>query len=290
MNDDIAVIRRGNKAYPAALREITDPPDQLYVRGNDQILNHPHLLAVVGSRKANTYGQQCIALLLPSLVHNGVVLVSGLAFGIDSMAHRVSVAASSPTIAVLGGGVDDSVLYPPSHKALAQNILKYDGAIISEYPPGTPARAHRFPERNRIIAGLCQAVLVVQANTRSGSLITARLGLESNRDVLAVPGPINDPYSLGTNDLIQAGAAPAIRPQDIFDALDIEPSAGPAEQKHLRADHNLVLQHLTVHPRHVDEITAAVKLTAASVAALLTELELLDQVQHVGGMKYVKKT
>ena len=207
--------------YPSLLREISSPPKQLYIRGNVKILNNPHLLAVVGARKANHYGQQCIDKLLATPVNQGVAIVSGLAYGIDSMAHRLAVKLNRPTIAILGSGIDDATIYPKRHVSLAHEILANDGAIVSEYSPRTPALAHHFPARNRIIAGLCKTTMVIQAAKRSGSLITARLALESDRDVCAIPGAITDRLSDGPNQLIQQGATPILEPQDILDMLNL---------------------------------------------------------------------
>jgi DNA processing protein len=277
--------------YPSLLREIADPPGQLYVRGNIDILSHAKLLAVVGSRKANTYGQQCVSSLLPLVVRTGVLLVSGLAFGIDSLAHRACLSEGKPTMAVLGGGIDNPTIYPSAHLRLAHEILHHGGAIVAQYPPGTPAQKHHFPERNRIIAGLCQATLIVQAAARSGSLITARLALESNREVLAVPGPITDPLSHGTNDLIRQGAHPATRPQDILDVFDLDTEyQGDKPADNLTEKQQLIFQHVAAIPLHIDEITGRAHLPAEQVSATLMELELLNYVQHSGGMRYVRRS
>lgn len=214
---NVQVIGHDHAAYPPLLHHIHTPPRRLYVRGDVSLLSYPALIAVVGSRKANTYGYACCRQLLPPLIAANIILVSGLAYGIDAEVHRLSVVAHKPTIAVVGSGVDDASLYPQSHRSLAADILRYGGAIISEYPEGTPPLSTHFPARNRIIAGMTRATIVIQAATKSGSLITARLAVESNRDVYAVPGPINDPLSAGTNALILAGATPLITAQTFLD-------------------------------------------------------------------------
>lgn len=287
---EIVTITRSDAAYPPLLNEINDPPDTLYVRGNVDTLSAPHLLASVGSRKANAYGKQAIELLLPPAVRAGVIIVSGMAYGVDALSHKVAVGNNMPTIAVLGGGIDDATIYPRSHKRLAQEILATGGAIVSEWPAKTPARPGHFLQRNRIIAGLAKATLVAQAATKSGSLVTAKLALDYNREVLAVPGPIDEPVAQGTNWLIHEGATPAISPDDIFAALNL--TAPDASQQALAAlgeDQSLVFTHLSKQPSHVDDITGLVKLPPERVASLLLELELSGHAQHVGGMKYIRK-
>jgi DNA processing protein len=233
--DKIHTISTSSVLFPPLLREIHNPPKQLYIRGNIEVLKHPHTLAVVGSRQANVYGEQCIQKLLPPIIDAGVVIVSGLAYGIDSLSHQACTNKRLPTIAVLGSGINDSSIYPSSHLNLAHSIIKNDGAIISEYPPGTATSKSNFPARNRIVSGLCKATLLIQAAKRSGSLITARLALEQNRDVCVVPGPINDPLSAGTNNLLQQGATPILDSTDIFNILNIKQTKHdtPKNQKQL---------------------------------------------------------
>ena len=222
MSYPIAVLSPKDTIFPSMLREIQSVPQQLYIRGNVQALAQSPLLAVVGSRKANQYGKDCIDMLLPPVVKAGISLVSGLAYGIDSFAHQVCVDAGIPTIAVLGSAIDDDSIYPRAHVKLAHDILETGGVLISEYPTGSAIQQHNFPARNRIIAGLATATLLIQASDRSGSLITARLALESGRDVLATPGPITDPLSYGTNKLIQEGATPVTTSEDILYVLNTE--------------------------------------------------------------------
>lgn len=288
--EEIAIITLGDAAYPPLLKQISDPPEALYIRGDAQLLSTSHMLASVGSRKASAYGKQAIDLLLPPVVRAGVIVVSGMAYGIDALSHKVAIEHSRPTVAVLGGGIDDSTIYPHSHKKLAHDILKQGGAIVSEWPEKTPARPAHFLQRNRIIAGLTQATLVVQAATKSGSLVTAKLALDYNREVLAVPGPINELIAQGTNWLIHEGATPAISPQDIFNALNMEAEETTAQAaEHLGEEHTLIFTRLSRKPSHVDDITGIVKLPPERVASLLLELELSGHAQHVGGMKYIRR-
>lgn len=283
-------ITQDSELYPPLLREIPDPPVELFIRGNVKALQSQHMLAVVGSRKASFYGKQCVNELLPPIIQAGVTIVSGLAYGIDSLAHHATLEHSGTTIAVLGSGIDDASLYPRSHISLAHNIIKTGGAIVSEYPEGTPAMQFHFPERNRIIAGLCQATLLIQAAQRSGSLITGRLALEDNRDVCAVPGAITDPLSEGTNQLLRQGATPITSANDLLDVLGIskvlpQESTMPA----LTDQQKPVWVALSEAPQQLDYIIEKTKLPSAEVAAIITQLELIDAIQHIGGQRYVRK-
>jgi DNA processing protein len=274
--------------FPPQLLEIHQPPTQLYVRGNLELLKHPLLFAVVGSRKANAYGKASLTQTLLPAIKRGVITVSGLAFGIDALVHRLSVSVGQPTIAVLGSGTDDQSIYPRNHLKLAHEILKNNGLLLSEHPNGTKARPFHFPERNRIVAGLCSATLIVQAAKKSGSLITARLAMESNRDVAVIPGPINDPLSYGPNHLLRDGAIPILEPADIYQLLHLtDETTTPLIAPDLSPIQQQVLATLDSQPRHIDEITAAANLTSNQVSIALVELELLELVNHVGNLKYV---
>lgn len=289
MPDEISMITAFDKTYPPLLTQIHKPPAQLYYRGDISLLNHPNLLAVVGSRKINMYSRQAMQKLLPPCIRSGVVIVSGMAYGVDSVAHRLCIETGAPTIAVLGCGVDDASLYPRGNKTLAQEILKTGGLIISEYKPGTPAYIGQFPARNRIIAGLCRATLIVQAAKRSGSLITARLTLESNREVLAIPGPITDPSCEGTNILIRDGAQPILESTDILSLFEIE--EGKQEDMHyeqLREDLQIIIAVLSFSPLYIDDIALASNVSVAEASAALLELEMIGAVSNMGGMKYAR--
>ncbi|MEK7499899.1 MAG: DNA-processing protein DprA [Patescibacteria group bacterium] len=289
MPDDIKITTLDDDAYPQLLTQITKPPEQLYYRGDISLLNRPHVLAVVGSRKASMYGRQAAQKLLPPCVRSGVIIVSGMAYGIDSIAHRICIEQGAPTIAVLGSGVDDASLYPRGNKTLAQEILKAGGLIISEYKPGTTPFLGHFPARNRIIAGLCKATLIMQAAKRSGSLITARLALESNREVLSVPGPITDASCEGTNMLIRDGAQPILESTDILSLFEIEEGKSEDLQREpLREDLQIIVSVLSSSPIYIDDIALAANSSVADVSAALLELEMIGVVTHMGGMKYVK--
>ncbi|MEX0649418.1 MAG: DNA-processing protein DprA [Candidatus Andersenbacteria bacterium] len=214
---DIHILNIKDRAYPKLLREIHNPPQQLYIRGNIALLSHSRLLAVVGSRQATAYGAQALHTLLSPAIEKDIPIVSGLALGIDSLAHELCVKMKRPTIAVLGTGIDDAGVYPRQNLTLAHAILKFGGVLVSEYPIGTKVFKGNFPARNRIIVGLCAATLVIEAAEKSGSLISARLAMESNREVLAVPGPITELTSVGTNQLIHDGATPALHANDLLE-------------------------------------------------------------------------
>lgn len=284
----IKSLPRGEKIYPARLARITDPPAQLFVRGN---LDHtgPHL-AVVGTRTMTPYGRFATEALVMPLARAGVVIVSGLAFGVDATAHTTCLKAEGKTIAVLAGGVDDASIGPKTNLPLAHAILEKDGALVSEYAPGSPPRPETFPQRNRIIAGLSDAVLVIEAPEESGALITARLALEYDRDVLVVPGPITSPMSAGTNALLRLGATAITSPEDVLEALNLErvsilplapQPSHPVEQKILIA---------LDQPHHLDELVRALQLDTATVTARLSVMELNGLVKNLGGNRFIKVT
>lgn len=205
---------------PYRLKEIPDPPNSLYVRGAEIEEERP-TLAVVGSRKMSEYGRRACEKLVAGLADYDIQIVSGLAYGIDSVALRSALKAGIRTIAVPGSGINDRVLYPRAHLSLAHEILTTSGTLISEFEPSQRADKWTFPQRNRIMAGLSDATLLVEAAERSGSLITARLSLEYNREVLVVPGEIFSKTSRGTNDLLRDGATPILESSDIAHALDL---------------------------------------------------------------------
>jgi len=213
--EDLAVYEIIDEEYPELLKQIPDPPRFIFVKGNREVLSEKNLkIAVVGSRKCTNYGRFVIDAIIPNLVENNVSIVSGLAFGIDGLAHRKALESNGKAIAVLGCGVD--YIYPKSNVDLYNQVLK-SGCIISEYLPWTKPMNYFFPRRNRIISGLSEAVLIIEAASKSGSLITARCALEQNRDVFAIPGPINAYLSQGTNHLIQNGAKLILKTEDILE-------------------------------------------------------------------------
>lgn len=206
---------------PARLMEIPEPPEKLYLEGNMPPADAT-CLCVVGTRKYSDYGKKCCEKLIAGLAGKNVAVISGLAIGIDSIAHRAALDAGLFTLALPGSGLDESVLYPRMNIDLAEKILAAGGGLLSEFEPGFVAAPWSFPQRNRLMAGLSKAVLVIEAGLRSGTLITARLGTEYNRDVLAVPGQIFSPMSAGPNMLIRLGATPVTCVDDLLDALGFE--------------------------------------------------------------------
>ncbi|QQR82771.1 DNA-protecting protein DprA [Candidatus Campbellbacteria bacterium] len=262
------------RTFPGLLREMADPPRTLFIRGS---LPSPEyrLLCVVGSRKYYSYSQTVCQNLISSLAGYPIAIVSGLALGIDSVAHEEALTAGLPTIALPGSGIDDSVLYPRMHVGLAQRILKAGGALISELPPKERATVWSFPRRNRLMAGMCHATLIIEAHEKSGTLITARLAMEYNRDVLIVPGPITSPHHAGSNALLREGAQAVTCAEDILQALGIPPHTGVSKKTFddVLPDEHVVLQYLT-EPRTIDEIAHTTHTPIAHINVIISTLEI----------------
>lgn len=268
---------------PESLQSLPQPPRQLFYRGAPlgNWLSSPKL-AVVGSRKVTPYGRQITEQLTTAAVRAGVVVISGLAIGVDSIAHRASLEAGGTTAAVLPGSVTD--VYPSNHRALADKIVEQGGTLISEQGPGAPVYKQSFIARNRLISGLADAVLITEAALKSGSLHTARFALEQGKTVMAVPGNITSPMSEGANNLIRSGATPVTSPIDIFFALGLKPTKNKS----------LDLPNLTDHERQIvallqagnsDQASLAdqCKLPAAVFNSTLTMLELNGHIRPLGG-------
>lgn len=278
------------KDYPALLRTIYDPPALLYVRG---CLPHHPGLAVVGARQASIANQQLTHSLCRQIAARGFAIVSGLARGIDRAAHEGALAAKGVTVAVLGCGIDR--IYPLDNAHLFEAIPAQGGAILSEYPPGTAPMARHFPGRNRIISGMCQGVLVVEAAVRSGSLITAGFALDQGREVFAIPGPAYSPASYGTNQLLKDGAHLVTESTDILDILRPGPTDNKAPPEDNPFENQLSGQALRVYhelqdsPLHVDELARKCGLTPMEVSAILLHLELANGAIQLPGMRFVRK-
>jgi DNA processing protein len=274
-------IGRAEPVYPPLLAVIHDPPAGLFVRGageTDLLLRSS--VAIVGARSCSPYGSQVARASARELAAVGLVVVSGLARGIDGEAHRGALEAGGETVAVLGCGVDRD--YPAAHRELAARICER-GLIVSEYAPGVEPAPWRFPARNRIIAGLARAVVVVEARERSGALITADFALEQGREVFAVPGEITSALSAGTNALLGLGATPYTGVEDVLEALGIERSQQSGLPE-LTADATRVLERLREFAAGADELQRATGLDAAAVATALTELELAGAAAEEGGV------
>ena len=273
-------LARSDGEFPPLLRAIHDPPAGLFVRGVApiELLRGP-TVAVVGARACSPYGAQVARMLGRELAAAGLVVVSGLARGIDGEAHRGALESGGSTVAVLGCGIDRD--YPAAHAELAAQI-RARGATVSEYAPGVEPAPWRFPARNRIIAGLSAATVVVEARERSGALITADLALEEGREVFAVPGEITSALSRGTNDLLRLGATPLTGADDVLELFGL--SRVEAESVELSATADLVLTRLRDAPASADELAGVTSLDAGTLASALTELELAGLAVASGGV------
>ncbi len=271
--------------YPVLLKQIFEPPKELYVYGNLE-KEEKNPLAVVGTRLASTYGKKICFSLVKELAKKGITIISGLALGIDGFAHQAALEAQGKTIAVLGSGLD--VIYPPSHKNLAQEIVKKGGALVSEYPEGTEPSRWQFPARNRIIAGLAKAVLVIEAPRRSGALITAFFALNEGREVLAVPGAIDQKNSEGTNNLIKLGAKPITKVEDVLEIFNLEIKAEPKKIKPDSKEEEILLKILKPGETcHLDKLAEISKLPPQVVLSVLTSMEIEEKVKNLGQGFYV---
>lgn len=275
------LLTLADPAYPAALLEIPDPPILLYAQGDMSLLQRP-ALAIVGSRNATAPGRENAENFAATLGDAGLVIVSGLALGIDAAAHRGALRSRSSTIAVLGTGID--IVYPSRNRELHAAIAE-SGLLLSEFPLGTPPTAYNFPRRNRIISGLSRGVLVVEAALESGSLITARQAGEQGRDIYAIPGSIHSPLSRGCHTLIRQGAKLVESAQDILEELQFSgtpvaaaPSASPVTPA--------LLEHMGYDPCAVDVLCTRSGLTPESVSAMLLQLELEGRVAVLPGGQY----
>lgn len=264
--------------FPPLLREIPQPPTQLNYRGR---LPDPELklLAVVGSRKYTSYGKQVVAHLINGLRGYPIGIVSGMALGIDSLAHEAALSNQLYTLAVPGGGLDDSVLYPANHRRLAAQILDARGGLLSEFDPLQKAAQWTFPARNRIVCGLCPATLLIEAGKQSGTLITARLATDYNRDVLIVPGSIFSANSAGTHQFLKLGATPVTAAADILEVLGIEAEAAARPEAALPSNLSLPEQNILAalhEPTDRDSLIRASGVSAPEANILLMQMEMND--------------
>jgi DNA processing protein len=282
-----SVITWEDDRYPPRLRQIHNAPPLLYVRG-ELLPQDEWAVAVVGTRSATSYGRQMVAELAGDLARSGITVVSGLARGIDSLAHRAALRAGGRTIAVLGSGID--IIYPDEHRDLAGKITER-GALVSEYALGTKPEAGNFPPRNRIISGLSLGTLVIEAGKRSGALITADYALEQSREVFALPGSATSGKSQGTNRLIQEGAAKLVLSvEDILEELNLTLVERHQEVRLLVPEDERearILEHVSAEPIHVDDLGQRTNLPISEVTSTLALMELKGMVRQVGGMNYV---
>jgi DNA processing protein len=283
----IEVLTIKDKNYPGLLRELADPPAILYYKGKLPKKND-FLVSIVGSRACTSYGRQVAEELAYNLAKEGITIVSGLALGIDSIAHKAALQAKGKTIAVLGCGLD--IIYPYTHKRLAEEIIKKDGAIISEFSLGTPPLKPNFPMRNRIISGISKATIVVEAALKSGALITAKSALEQNREVFAVPGSIFNPNSEGCNNLIKMGAYPVTSYEDILSELGIKSKIAKIkkEAEGDSKEEKVILSLLSYEPVSIDKLKELSKLDIAVLNSTLIMLEIKGLVKNIGGAQYIR--
>jgi DNA processing protein len=283
----IDVLTLGDATYPQLLREVPNPPAVLYVKGTicDGDLK---AVGMVGTRRCTAYGRQIAFTMAEELAKAGVTVISGLALGIDGQGHRGALAGGGRTIAVLGSGVDQ--IYPSSHRDLAAQIVE-NGAVISDYPPGTKPDARNFPPRNRIIAGLSRGIVVVEAPARSGALITVDFAADYGRDVFCVPGNALSEHSAGCHAVIRDGGRLVTSAADVLDDLGMSaPATGAAVQQSfpMSDEERHVFNYIRWEPQHIDEIAVAAGLTSSQSGALLTLLELKGAVRDAGGQHYVR--
>jgi len=277
-----------NPDYPALLRQIPAAPPVIYVRGRFEPVDQ-WAVAVVGTRRLSAYGRLMANDLAGGLARNGITIVSGLARGIDGVAHRAALEAGGRTIAVMGCGIDR--VYPPEHRDLAHAIVDGHGATVTDFPLGTEPSSANFPARNRLISGLSLGVLVIEAGERSGALITTRFALEQDREVFAVPGNINSPVSVGANRLIQQGAKLVMGIEDVLEELNLRMAGEQAAATVAlpdSAEEAALLSQLSSQPLHVDELGRLTGMPSYLVSSTLTLMELKGMVQQTGGMNYVR--
>ena len=275
-NLGVEVVPLCSDAYPPLLKEIQQPPIVLYVVGE---LPEEPCVAVIGSRKCSDYGRRTAFRVAKFLSESGICVVSGFAYGVDSAAHRGALAGEGKTLAVLGSGVD--VVHPRGNRELAKRIVEEGGALISEFPLGTPPSKETFPRRNRIVSGLSYAVVVVEAGERSGTNITVGYALEQGRTVFAVPGNVDSPFSRGTNKLLKEGAVPLISPEDIFEEL---PFLKRRNRKEIPERFKKLYELLLSEPMTFDRIAELSKMDVTELSALLVEMEMEGIVKRDGSI------
>ena len=284
----ITVITINDKKYPRLLKEIVGAPPVLYVKG--ELPTQKRIIAVVGARKITNYGKEVTEILVRDLVNAGFTIVSGLARGVDSHSHRLTIGNNGQTIAVLGGGIDR--VYPSENKSLADEIARGHGAVISEFPIGMDSVPGNFPARNRIISGLSLGVLITEAGEASGSLITAGLAGEQGREVFAVPGPMYSKLARGPAQLIKQGAKLVMNIEDILEELNLEatlPDGGSERNAKIEgdsADEQKVLDQMNEGPVHIDKIVRESKISVGKVGSLLSIMEIKGKVKSVGTGTY----
>jgi len=285
--NEIRKVSIEDENYPKLLKEIKNPPKILYYRG--ELKPEENCFAIVGTRVASSYGKQVALEIAGDLAEAGLTIVSGLAPGIDTFCHQATVEHNKRTIAVLGTGLDEKSIYPQSNLKLAQKILENGGALISEYPPGTPGLKQNFPQRNRIISGISLGVLVIEAKIKSGSIITAEWAKRQGKKVFAVPGPIYSSNSRGCHYLIKNGVKLVENANDILLELKLniaKPDLINDSTKGENEEEDLILKALKEESLYIDKIIEKTKLQAPIVARTLAILEIKGKVRNLGGNIY----
>lgn len=277
------------ESFPKSLTEIPQPPKQLFLVGNLPDPQKYKYLTIVGSRRFSQYGKEVCERLIEGLTGQPIAIVSGLALGIDSLAHQAAIRAGLPTVAVPGSGLDPKVLYPRSNWRLANQIIKSGGALLSELGPQTKAATYTFPRRNRIMAGLSDATLIVEATEKSGTLITARLAVDYNREVMAVPGSIFQLSCIGSNQLIRSGATPVTCTSDVLEALGLNTGLAPNKSETLLADlatkeEQEIFNILKNEPLSIDDLINKIKIGTDQANVLLSHMEVKGLIKEVGGL------
>jgi DNA processing protein len=285
MDHDIKTISVEDSKYPKLLKEIKDPPKVLYYLG--ELKANEDCFAIVGTRRYSTYGKQVALEIAGDLAEAGLTIVSGLAPGIDTFSHQAVVERKKRTIAVLGTGLDKKSIYPKSNLDLAKEIVANNGCLISEYPPETRGTKFTFPQRNRLISGLSQGALIIEAKERSGALITANFAFSQKRKVFAVPGPIYSSNSKGPHILIKRGAKLVENANDILQELNLQlKSKGPSCLEGENKEENLILKTLEEETLYIDKIIEITKLPTATIASTLAILEIKGKVRNLGNNIY----
>ncbi|MCK4553828.1 DNA-processing protein DprA [Candidatus Parcubacteria bacterium] len=287
--EDIKIVTIKDELYPKLLEEIHSAPALLYYKG--EIKKDEFTIAIVGSRKFSTYGRQVCSQFARELSQAGLIIISGMALGIDGIAHRECLKLKNRTVAVLGGGINTKSIYPSSNYQVAEEIVSNGGAIVSEYPIGTPPLKQHFPARNRIISGLSLGVLVVESAQSSGTLIIAKFALEQNREVLAIPGSIYSMTSKGSNNLIKLGAKLVTKTGDVLEELNLESAIEIKKAREIIPDNEeeaLILENLSPNePIHIDQLAKTIKINVTAISSLLTLMEIKGKVKNIGGMRYI---
>lgn len=287
--ENIRLIRFEDPLYPQLLKESPNPPYILYAKGKTDFINSTPLISIVGSRKYTSYGSQVAQNFSHELANSGFTIVSGMALGIDTFAHRGALESCGKTIAVLGNGLDDSSIYPRNNFNLSREIAE-NGVLLSEYPLGAQAGPLTFPARNRIVAGISAGIIVIEAGEKSGALITAQMALDANREVFSVPGPIFSLQSAGTNNLIKKGARLVSGIKDILEELSFsiqEEIKKKTPKIPSTENEKILLEILCSDPMHIDNISKLSRLGTADVSSTLSVMEIKGWAKNIGGQNYI---